>query len=166
MKRLLTVFFALSFAFLITSCATTYPNQKLLIGAWRTVKVEKSNIPATLGKTDPTPLRTTPVTAPHSDSVAPAREASKAEQQLARLIQSESRATLTINADKTAVKEYPGKTIHGTWKFKNNTHLQVVSKETDKKMIFEIQKINDTLAIVKEPLPVGELKITYKKIKK
>jgi len=166
MKRLLTVIFALSSAFLITSCVTTYPNQKLLIGTWKTVKVEKSNIPATFGRTDPTALRATPVTAPHSDSAAPAAQASKAEQQLARLIQAESRSTMTINADKTAVKEYPGKTIHGTWKFKNNTNVQVVSKETDKKVLFEILKINDTLAIVKEPLPVGELKITYKKIKK
>ena len=166
MKRLLTVFFTFCVAFLITSCATTYPNQKLLIGTWRTVKVEKSNIPATLGRTDPTALRATPITAPHNDTTGGVKETSKAEQQLERLIKAESRSTMTINVDKTAVKEYPGKTIHGTWKFKNNTHLLVVSKETDKKVLFEILKINDTLAIVKEPLPVGELKITYKKIKK
>ncbi len=166
MKRLLTVLFTISVAILITSCATTYPNQKLLIGTWSPVKVEKANIPATPGRTGTTALKATPVTAPVKDSAASAREASQAEQQQARLMKIEYRATLTINADKTAIKEYPGKTIHGTWKMKSNTNLQVVSKEADKKMLFEILKINDTLAIVKEPLPFGVLKITYKKIKK
>ena len=166
MKRLLTVFFALSFAFLITSCATTYPNQKLLIGTWRTVKVEKSNIPSSSGRKDPTAQRATSATAPHSDTTSAVTQRSKAEEQLERLIKAESHSVLTINADKTAVKEYAGKTIHGTWKFKNNTHVLVESKETDKKMVFEIQKINDTLAILKEPLPVGDLKITYRRYKK
>jgi hypothetical protein len=71
----------------------------------------------------------------------------------------------TTNADKTAVKEYPGKTVHGTWKMKSNTRLQVVSKETDKKLLMDIVKINDSIAVVKEPLPVGGIKITYRKVK-
>lgn len=175
MKRLLTVFFTLTLAIIFTSCATIYPNQKLLIGTWKTVKIEKYDIPGSAGNAgkpaahksaeNDLKLTATATTNQPPDSSLSVKEPSKAEQQLARLIQSESRSTLTVNADKTAVKEYPGKTVHGTWKMKSNTRLQVVSKETDKKLLMDIVKINDSIAVVKEPLPVGGIKITYRKVK-
>lgn len=178
MKRILTVLFTITVAIFFTSCATVYPNQKLIIGTWKTVKAEKYDIPGSAGATGKTAATKTPTnktpesdlalhstTAPVTDSTVAVKEPSKAEQQLARLIQSESRSTLTVNADKTAVKEYPGKTVHGTWKMKSNTRLQVVSKETDKKMLIDIQSINDSIVVIKEPLPIGGLKVTMKKVK-
>ena len=64
------------------------------------------------------------------------------------MIQSELHSTMTVNADKTAIKEYPRKTVHATWKLKNKgTNLLVNSKETGKKMTFYILHINDTSAV-------------------
>jgi hypothetical protein len=41
MKRILIFFFAFAFILLISSCATTSPNQARLVGTWKADKVEK-----------------------------------------------------------------------------------------------------------------------------
>ena len=166
MKRLLTLFFASTVAFLISSCATNYPIQKRLIGTWKPEKVEKYNMstprtPATgttgkiksdAGKANPT--------------ISPA-EPSRAEGQIARLIETQLRSTLILNSDKTAITDYRGKTIHATWKLKKKgTQLIATGKETGKKMTFDILRVNDTSAVVVEHFPIGNLKITFKKEKK
>ena len=182
MKRLLTLFFAFTFAFLIISCATFQPNQKRLVGTWKAVSVEKYNIPNLKTATQNTPqvvpdrktgtntgtnttTATTIVVDTNASSQVP--EKSRAEKVLARMIENEKTSTLTINADKTALKESPGKTVHATWKLKKKgTQLLIATKETGKKMTVEIQKITDTSAVVLETLPIGGLKVTYHKVKK
>ena len=165
MKRLLTLLFTLTVALLISSCATFYPNQKKLIGTWKPEKVEKYNMPdlptqaaANQQKARPGEEGTTPATTPANPS--------RAESQLARLIENEKRSMLTFNADKTALVDFHGKTIKGTWKLKKQgTRLLASSKETEQKLDLEILHVNDTSAVMIETLPFGSLKITYKKVK-
>jgi hypothetical protein len=156
MKRAVTLFFAFTFALLVTSCATT-SNQKKLIGTWKAIKIERYNIP-NLAASATGEAKTVKSSATTPDSTGAPRPVSKAEEQLNRLIKMEQRSTLTLNADKTAVKEIPGKTIHATWKLKNKgTRLLVDSKDAGKKMTIEILHINDTSAVVVETLPMGGL---------
>jgi hypothetical protein len=167
MKRLLTLCFAVTITFLISSCATFSPNQKYLIGTWKAEKVEKYNmtnlqIPAAgpQGKTKPVAGDTRP-------SADTAGQSSRIGVQIDKIIQTELRSTLTLNADKTAIKENHGKTYHGKWKLTNHgTRLLATSKETGKKKTFDILHINDTSAVITESFPFGSLKITYKKEKK
>jgi hypothetical protein len=167
MKRLLTLLFAFTVVFLISSCATFQPKQKYLIGTWKAVKVEKYNIPNTPLNTVENTQKSKSNAGEKTDSSVVAKQLSKTEQRLNRIIQTEYHSTLTINADKTATKEIHGKTIHAKWKLKNNgTRLLVNNKETGKKLTIDIQHLNDTSAVVVENLPVGGLKITYKKEKK
>ncbi len=168
MKQLLTLFFALSVAFLVSSCATTNPNQQKLIGSWKAVKVEKFNTPDTLYGTSASIKTSDSTTGGYTESQRAALQSGKVVEQEKRvIIRSELNTVLTLNADKTATKEFQGKTIPATWKLKKNgTRLLVASKETDKNMILEIQRISDTSAIMVQSLPIGDFKITYKKGKK
>jgi len=165
MKRPLTLFFAFAITLMISSCATSL-NQKKLVGTWKAIKIERYNIP-NLAASASGENRNDKSSATTADSTAAPRQLSKAEDQLNRLIKMEQRSTLTLNADKTAIKEIPGKTIHATWKLKKQgTRLLVDSKEAGKKMTIEILHINDTSAVVVETLPIGGLKVTYRKEKK
>jgi len=167
MKRLLPLCFAITVAFLISSCATIHPNQKYLIGTWKAEKVEKYNVPNLQIPAASTQGKTKPDTGDTKASADTAGQSSRVEGQIARLIQTELRSTLTLNANKTAIKEYHGKTVHGKWKLTNHgTRLLANSKETGKKMTFDILNINDTSAVVTKSFPFGSLKITYKKVKK
>lgn len=167
MKRLLTLCFAFTVAFLISSCATIHPNQKYLIGTWKAEKVEKYNVPNLQIPAASTQGKTKPGTEDIKASADTAGQSSRIEGQIARLIQSELRSSLTVNADKTAIKEYHGKTFHLKWKLKNQgTRLLAKSKETGRDMTYDILNINDTSAVVTASFPFGSLKITYKKEKK
>ena len=171
MKRIQTLFFAISLSILIASCASMSGNQKRLIGTWKAEKVEKHNIPdfKTI-QTSPTANTNTQKSktdnVADTNSVPVAKEASKAEKQLNRFIQMEEGSKLTVNKDKTAIRESLGKTVHATWKLKKGTILMINVKETGKKFTANIQHITDTSLVVLEPLPIGALKVTYKKEKK
>jgi hypothetical protein len=165
MKRILPLFFIFTVAFLISSCAIQ-PIQKRLIGTWKPVKVEPIDVPGT--QTQAAENVQTSKNA-KNDSVsyqAKPRQLSKVEQQKERMIQSELRSTMTVNADKTAIKEYPGRTVHAKWKLKNNgTNLIVNTKETGKTITFHIQHVTDTSAVFTATSPIGKYKISYKKVK-
>jgi hypothetical protein len=168
MKRLLTVFFIVTIAFLVSSCAVFYPNQKKLIGTWKAVKVEKLevNVPTATAPAAGTEAKTRTGTG-EAKSSAGLPDSAKVEKQISRMIDNEMKSTLTINADKTAIKEYPGKTVHATWKLKKRgTRLLVNTKETGKKLTLDILHINDTSVIVKATVPYGSMKVTYRKEKK
>ncbi|MCX6244978.1 MAG: hypothetical protein NTU98_09765 [Bacteroidetes bacterium] len=166
MNRILTVLIVVLIASVGTSYAGTHPNQKKLIGTWKAVKVERYNMPSMPAQASSTASPASKAKATPGDTVSAANQAKKMEEQLARIIQVEERSTLTINADKTAVKEVPGKTIHAKWKLKNKgTKLIVDLQETGKKMNIDILRINDTSIVVVTNLPVGGLKVTYKKQK-
>ena len=167
MKRLLTLFFAFTVAFLISSCSTINRNKKYLIGTWKAEKVEKYNVPNRQIPAAGSQGKTKPGTGDTIASADTAGQASKVKGQIDRLIQAEHRSTLTVNANKTAIKESHGKTVHGKWKLTNHgTRLLANSKETGKKITIDILHINDTSAVVTQNFRFGSLKITYKKVKK
>jgi hypothetical protein len=166
MKRILPLFFVLVIGLLISSCAVQ-PVQKRLIGTWKAVKIEPFTLtgtPITISEN----IRNGPRDRHDSTDLQPKpNNPSKVEQQVERMVQSELRSTMTVNENKTAIKEYPGKTVHATWKLKNKgTTLVVKTKETDKTMTLYIQHITDTSAVFTTTSPVGKFKITYKKEKK
>jgi hypothetical protein len=166
MRRLLSLFVVTTFIFLISSCAVQ-PIQKRLIGTWKPVKVEPIIVPGTQEQVVQKVQETKSNKLDTVDYQAKPREITKADEQKERMIQSELRSTMTVYANKTAIKEYPGKTVHATWKLKNKgTNLLVNTKETGKKITFNILHVNDTSAIFTATSPVGRYKITYKKVKK
>lgn len=170
MNRILTVLTIVLIASLVTSCASMQPNQKKLIGTWKVVKIEKYNIPSVPAQTSSaasSASKASKTTAAPSDTSASASaQAAKFEEKLAKMIRTEEHSLLIFNADKTAVKETPGKTMHATWKLKKKgTHLVVDVKESGKKMDIDILHINDTSITAITKLPVGGLKVTYRKQK-
>jgi hypothetical protein len=163
MNRILTVLTIVLIASMVTSCATMQPNKKKLIGTWKIVKFERYNIPNLPAQTTSTAQKAK--TAP-GDTASATLDASKMEEQLARLIKIEGSSTLTINANKTAVKEFRGKTSHAKWKLKNKgTRLLVDFKESGEKLTIDILHINDTSIVAFSNLPIGGFKVTYKKQK-
>jgi len=156
---------------LVSSCATTHPNEKLIVGNWKPTKVEpyidESALPPAARK-DSTSVSVpkTKTTDPSAKGKSPAggdsNIAAKAEDQLKHLIQTEERTTLRINADKTAMKIYPGKTVKGTWKMKSNGMVIIAKNlETKEKIRFDIEEISDNQIVIIQNLQKGTLKITY-----
>jgi hypothetical protein len=90
--------------------------------------------------------------------------ASRKDATLDRLVQAEMRATMEIFANKTAVKNFPGKPLHATWKMKGKG-TRIVAKNVENKMKFviEILEINKEQIVVIEHAPVGDIKITYER---
>jgi hypothetical protein len=167
MKRLLTLCFIVTITFLISSCATFYPNQKYLIGTWKAEKVEKYKMQNPQNPVTAAQGTTKPGTGDTKALVDTARQSSRLEEQIARITQTELRSSLTVNANKTATVETHGKTIHMKWKLKNQgTRLLAKSKETGKEKTYDILHINDTSAVITQNFPFGSLKVTYKKVKK
>jgi hypothetical protein len=165
MKRLLPLIFPLTIVLLISSCAIQ-PIQKRLIGTWKVVNVDPiyfTNLQEKIAyvqkhKNDKIDTVT---------NQAKQLEISKAEDQRERMIQSELHSTLTVNSDKTAIKEYPGKTVHAKWKLKDKgTNLVVKTKESGKTITFHIQHLTDTSALFTATSPAGKYQISYKKVKK
>ena len=162
------------------SCKVTHPNEKLLIGKWTPVTVEKYSdelsqkaAPAsgTTKSTAAEPSRSKPQTDTASSrnqrAVGDGSPDANAENMYNRQIATEQRTSLEIYTEKkTVVKQYPGKTIKGTWKMKKKG-TQVTAKDnvTGKKLTLDLQKINDTSAVVIERFPFGDIRITYKKEK-
>ncbi len=131
MKNILTIVMLAAFACAFTSCAITSPKEKLLVGTWKPVKVEKYISPEDMEKLKSKNAQGTSSSTPGSsatnpsgkparmDSVTKAKMAAqsggrganegdnpalRAEERLNRLIQSEARADLVITSDKKAGK--------------------------------------------------------------
>jgi hypothetical protein len=146
----------------MASCAiTSHPNEKMIVGKWKPLSVEKvvdSSALQAAGSMTPaqdkgkTKAGTTP-----GQAAPETREGG-----LDRLVQAEMRATLEIFENKTAIKKYPGKPVHATWKMKGNG-TKMVGKNIENKMRFviEILEISKEQVVVIEHLPVGDLKIVY-----
>jgi hypothetical protein len=155
--------FAFLFAvFILASCGiTSHPNEKIVIGKWRPVTVEKI--------VDSSALQAAASMAGNSDKKQskdgrPAGDggASRKEAAFDRLVQSEQRATLEIFANKTAVKNYPGKPMNVTWKMKKKG-TKIIARNVDNKMKFvlEVLEINKEQIVILEHAQVGDIKITY-----
>lgn len=156
-------FFALAVAIIaITSCgATSHPNEKLIVGKWNPVKVEKivdsSALQAAAGKSDISVQKQPQAAKPAGDGTV-----TRTESALDMLVHSEMRATMEIFANKTAIKNFPGKPIHATWKMKGRgTRLMAKNVENKIKFVIEILEINQDQIVVIEHARVGDIKITY-----
>ena len=178
--KLLSLIALILIMVLAYSCKVTYPNEKLLIGKWRPVKIDKYTEPGTVPATTAKPASISVKPGPtkpsipqdsasinaESTGVGTATEVEK-ENRLSRSIRAEERTSLEIFREKkTVVKTYQGKPFKGTWKMKNKG-TQVVAKDnlSGRKFIIDIMHINDTSVVVLERLPWGNLKITYHKEK-
>jgi len=158
-------FFAFAVAIIVlTSCGiTSHPNEKLIIGKWRTVKVEKvvdsSALQAQASMKGTTGQKQTRPGSPAGEGGAAKKEAI-----LDRLVQSEMHATMEIFANKTAIKNYTGKPLNATWKMKGKgTRIIAKGVENKRTFVIEILDINKERIVVVEHTPAGDLKITYER---
>jgi hypothetical protein len=163
-SRIITICAVALTVFILTSCGITpHPNQKIIVGTWIPLKVEKvsesSAKQAASSMAGNKEQKQSKTGAPEGDGGASRKEAT-----LDRLIQSEMRATMDIRADKTAVKNFPGKPLHATWKLKGKgTRIVAKNVENNMKFVIEIVEITKEIIVVIEHAPVGDIKITYKR---
>jgi hypothetical protein len=172
MKQFTTILFSAIIAVLITSCASISPNQKKLVGTWRPDKVEKFDLKnpqtAAAGTEEATKAGAEEATKTSEEETSPAAKAveSRADVELKRMIDTQRRSILTLNADKTLIQDYHGKKINGTWKLKKHgTRMLTTAKESGRKITFNVESVTDTTAVFTAELPVGGVKISYKKMK-
>jgi len=160
--------FAVAIVILASCAVKPHPNEKILVGTWKALKVEKvvdsSALQAAMGaKTDTTKIKNTQN--PKKDRpVTPGAtgKTNRKEMTYDRIVQNEMRSTLEIYANKTAVKKYPKKTINATWKLKGRgTRLVAKNKENKMKFVIEILEIQPEQIVVVEHLPVGDVKVVY-----
>jgi len=174
MKRLLTLFFVFTAAFLISSCATFYPNQKYLIGTWKPINIEKYSlqehqnpVAGTEGKTNSGEGGTTHSSGMDRQTFNEKKQNVMADLKSSMAFYSDKTSSLTFKTNKTAIKEYQGKTVDAKWKLTNHgTRLLINSKEPGKKTTYDILHISDTTAIMTESFSILSMKITYRKVKK
>mgnify|MGYP001216224842 CR=1 FL=1 len=174
-KNKLIAFCLFSMAlFIVASCAVApHPNEKIIVGIWRPLKVEKivdssAILAAKLGTSDTTVIKNNP--RPGKTAVAGkvtgkgdgSGNGSRKVATLDRLVQSLTRSTMEIYANKTAVINFPGSPLHATWKMKGKgTRLVAKNVSTKLKFVIEILDISQDEIVVLEHAPVGDVKITY-----
>ncbi len=160
----------------VSSCATTHPNAKLLVGTWKPESVEKYIDPNAIP--EPQPAANTanaPVIQPgkvkpgDSSKISGAKgraEAGQAGQRkeaaLDRLIRSEQRAEFQIFENGTAVKTFYPKPLKTKWKMKKKG-TRVVAKELDgdRKFVVDLVDISERRCTIIEHTQAGDLKIVY-----
>ena len=149
---------------IMTSCAvTSHPNEKLIVGTWRPVKVEKvvdsTALPAAASK----PTEATQIKA-KSAKPSGGGNNERVKTSLERLMQVEMRTNLQIFENKTAIKNYAGKPMKATWKMKGHG-TRIIAKATENKtrFVIEILEINKERLVVIEHAPAGDLQVTYER---
>ncbi len=172
----------------ITSCATTHPNEKLIVGNWKPVKAEQYFTEEELEEIEKIQSQSTQqrqasgteksqtttggatATTPTSATQTRGKEGNigggqNIQADLNRLIQAEGRAQMVIYPDHSAAKFYRGRTVKATWKLRGNGTV-LVAKDLEKKDKYRIDilEISDSKMVVVENLPIGGIKITYKKV--
>jgi hypothetical protein len=148
--------------FIMTSCAIApHPNEKIIVGIWKPIKVEKivdSSALLAAGVTPSDTARKVQKTGKTTGNGDGSRKAAGVD----RLVQSEMRATLEVFANKTAIKNYPGKPLHATWKMKGRgTRLVTVNVANKSKFVIDIVEISQDRVVVVEHAPAADIKITY-----
>ena len=72
---------------------------------------------------------------------------------------------MVVYPDYTAAKFYRERTVKATWKLKGNgTVLKVKDVEKKERYRIDILEVNDHKLVIVENLPIGGIKITYKKV--
>jgi len=163
-SRIITICTIAVTIIVMSSCGMmTHPNEKIIVGTWIPVKVEKVIDSAAL-QTTGLPAGKTEQKQAKAGSPAGIGDASRREATLDRLVQSEMRATLEIFANKTAIKNYPGKPMQATWKMKGKgTRIIAKGVENKIKFVIEILEISKEQIVIIEHAPVGDIKIIYER---
>jgi hypothetical protein len=163
-NKLFNLFAFLSAIVVLASCAFgPHPNEKIIVGTWRPVKVEKiadsSEIQAAASLAGNSGERQSKPGSPAGDGGAAKKEAA-----LDRLVQSEMRATMEIFANKTAIKNFPGKPMQATWKMKGRgTRIVAKGVENKQKFTIDILEISKEQIVIIEHTRAGDLKIVYER---
>ncbi len=150
--------------FVIASCSISpHPNEKIIVGTWVPVTVEKivdsSALQAQAALSGGTEQRKSKAGAPAGDGGA-----ARKEEAFNRLVQSEKHTTMEIFANHTAVKNFPGKPMQATWKMKGKgTRIVAKGVENNVKFTIDILEITKEQIIIIEHSPVGDIKITYER---
>jgi hypothetical protein len=169
MKKLFTLIAIVISVTIITSCATTQPREKFLVGTWIPLKVDSyvspnqkvSAIPAKKVKVADT--TTTEQLNTELTSAAANAEEKKAKQ-LEHFFATQMRTKIKVNSDKTCEIQAPGKSTNATWKLKNKgTILAIKETVSGKKRILELVQLNDTSALIIHRSPTGDFIGSYKK---
>ena len=176
--KLLSLIAFLSILVFVNACKVTYPNEKLLIGKWTPVKVEKYTDAGTIAPSMGTPSQkpsansaAKPVATGDSTSnktgvagTGKSQEESMAHQ-LSKMTNEMERTTLEVYKEKKMVVLYnPKMTVKGNWKLKKKgTQIAVKELKSGRKFVIDIMKINDTSAVVINRYPFGDVKVTYHK---
>jgi hypothetical protein len=175
-RLLIFCLFVLGVVFM-SSCVTTHPNAKLIVGKWKPESVEKyidPNAvpePQTAASGQPGANAAQPVKAKAGDSsrsagAAGGAQAESPEQRMGaaldRLIRSEQRADFEVYDNGKAVKMYYPKPLKVKWKMKSKG-TRVVAKELegDRKFVIDILEITETRCVIIEHTRAGDLKIAY-----
>ena len=163
-RKLIFYMLGLFMTLLIASCATTYPNEKLLIGKWNPVHAEEYIKPVT-NKTGSTQAPKQPVKNKTPEQSEPSQSTgteSRASNKLTHMIQTELRSPFIVYANKTAEKNFPGKTVTANWKMKKKgTRVIAKNPETSKQLKIDILSISDSTLEVIEYSDAGNLKVKY-----
>lgn len=155
------------------SCATTHPNEQLIVGKWNTQKVEKYVDPTAAPAESKTEVVAPKTVKVKTDTTSKAGSKGggnvstvnpRAEDALQRMIRVEERSSLEVYANKMAVKNYPKKTVKATWKLKGKgTRFVAKDLATKEKHYFDLLEVSETRIVLIEHTPAGDLKITYAK---
>lgn len=150
------------------SCAVSHPNEKIIVGTWRPVKVEKVVDSSALEAAEAlNPAATAKPSGSRPGDVRPGRSgdgASRKEAELNRLVQLEQRSTMEIYPDKTAVKNFHQKPINATWKMKGRgKKILAKNVETKHTFVIDILEISKERMVVLQHTPAGDLKIEYER---
>lgn len=151
--------------FFVSCSVIPHPNEKIIIGKWRAVEVEKL-VDSSALQAEAT-LKGGGEQKSKSGASRPAGDggAGRKEAEFDRLAQLERKSTMEIFPDKTAVKNFPGHPLNATWKMKGNGK-KIVARNTENKQTFviEILEINKERIVIIEHAPVGDLRIIYERV--
>jgi hypothetical protein len=163
---------------IITSCATTNPHEKKLVGTWYPVSVEKYIVPGSTAQAAAAPAgshsqkgdsaKMNKTGAPQG--TAQAETGGRGSDAIDHAIQAEMRTHMRVTIIKGKKEQrifekfFPDQTIKGTWKMsKDGTKVVAKDMHSDRKMTMNILSINDTAATVVEERPYGDIKIKLHK---
>ena len=154
--------------FLMTACAIVpHPNEKIIVGLWKPVKVERVIDSAALLAAHPHAFDTTAKAAkPGKPGTAGKPGETGAGANLERREQIELRATLEIFSNKTAIKHYPGKPLNTTWKMKGKgTRIVAKNLANKAKFVIEIEDISQDRMVIMEHAQSVDVRVTYERQK-
>jgi len=155
-KSLLITLVLIAFTAVVAVGGKVYPNEKLLVGKWRPIKVEQV-MPEHSGKQEM--KKDTAATRPSAG-----QSALSGDDRLDKMMKAELKTMLEITGDRTAMKDYHGNKIKTTFKLKKGgTRIVARNIKTKEKYILNIVEVTDTQLVLIEKVQGAQLKITYVK---